>query len=151
MPMGLSTTARTAAAPTASAGAPWKICDGTAHGQSEPNPRFHVTILSLSRVEIEANGSKTRLHISSIGSTSVKRSRGWLVGDGRCRRLRAPLLPPLPQTGRPGRSAAYLAHKQQRSLETAPLSDPTGGTSLIRNSTPLGPYSRTVPRALWGS
>ena len=23
------------------------------------------------------------------------------------------------------------------------------GTSLIRNSTSLGPYSRTVPRALW--
>ena len=25
------------------------------------------------------------------------------------------------------------------------------GTSLIRNSLLLGPYSRTVPRALWGS
>jgi len=25
------------------------------------------------------------------------------------------------------------------------------GTSLIRNSAPLGPYSRTMPRALWGS
>ena len=24
------------------------------------------------------------------------------------------------------------------------------GTSLIRNRLPLGPYSRTVPRALWG-
>ena len=23
------------------------------------------------------------------------------------------------------------------------------GTSLIRNSSPLGPYSRTIPRALW--
>ena len=23
------------------------------------------------------------------------------------------------------------------------------GTSLIRNSAPLGPYSRTMPRALW--
>ena len=25
------------------------------------------------------------------------------------------------------------------------------GTSLIRNSAPLGPYSRTMPRALWWS
>ena len=25
------------------------------------------------------------------------------------------------------------------------------GTSLIRNCRPLGPYSRTMPRALWGS
>ena len=25
------------------------------------------------------------------------------------------------------------------------------GTSLIRNSGPLGPYSRTLPRALWWS
>ena len=25
------------------------------------------------------------------------------------------------------------------------------GTSLIRNSLPLGPYSRPVPRALWWS
>ena len=25
------------------------------------------------------------------------------------------------------------------------------GTSLIRNSTPLGPYSRTMPGALWWS
>ena len=25
------------------------------------------------------------------------------------------------------------------------------GTSLIRNRRPLGPYSRTMPRALWGS
>ena len=25
------------------------------------------------------------------------------------------------------------------------------GTSLIRNSVPLGPYSRNVPRALWWS
>ena len=25
------------------------------------------------------------------------------------------------------------------------------GTSLIRNSAPLGPYSRTMPRALWRS
>ena len=24
-----------------------------------------------------------------------------------------------------------------------------GGTSLIRNRRPLGPYSRTMPRALW--
>jgi hypothetical protein len=24
------------------------------------------------------------------------------------------------------------------------------GTSLIRNSPPLGPYNRTMPRALWG-
>ena len=23
------------------------------------------------------------------------------------------------------------------------------GTSLLRNSAPLGPYSRTIPRALW--
>ena len=30
----------------------------------------------------------------------------------------------------------YLAHR---------------GTSLIRNSAPSGPYSRTVPRALWWS
>jgi len=30
--------------------------------------------------------------------------------------------------------------------------DPPGyrGTSLIRNCLPLGPYSRTMPRALWG-
>ena len=31
--------------------------------------------------------------------------------------------------------------------------DPYGGTSLIRNRAPLGPYSRTMPRALqwsWG-
>ena len=27
----------------------------------------------------------------------------------------------------------------------------TWGTSLIRNSAPLGPYSKTMPRALWGS
>ena len=25
------------------------------------------------------------------------------------------------------------------------------GTSLIRNSAPVGPYSRTIPRALWWS
>jgi len=25
------------------------------------------------------------------------------------------------------------------------------GTSLIRNSAPLGPYSRTIPRVLWWS
>jgi len=25
------------------------------------------------------------------------------------------------------------------------------GTSLIRNNAPLGPYSRTMPRALWWS
>jgi len=25
------------------------------------------------------------------------------------------------------------------------------GTSLIRNSAPLGPYNRTIPRALWRS
>ena len=29
------------------------------------------------------------------------------------------------------------------------LSRPYRGTSLIRNSDPLGPYSRTMPRALW--
>ena len=28
---------------------------------------------------------------------------------------------------------------------------PYMGTSLIRNRLPLGPYSRTLPRALWGS
>ena len=31
-----------------------------------------------------------------------------------------------------------------------PLLGPRG-TLLIRNSAPLGPYSRTVPRVLWGS
>ena len=25
------------------------------------------------------------------------------------------------------------------------------GASLIRNRRPLGPYNRTIPRALWGS
>ena len=29
--------------------------------------------------------------------------------------------------------------------------EPYRGTSLIRNRRPLGPYSRTMPRALWGS
>jgi hypothetical protein len=33
----------------------------------------------------------------------------------------------------------------------APPSDPYRGTSLIRNSAPLGPYSKAVPRALWWS
>ena len=28
---------------------------------------------------------------------------------------------------------------------------PYRGTSLIRNSSPLGPYSRLMPRALWWS
>ena len=28
---------------------------------------------------------------------------------------------------------------------------PYRGTSLMRKRTPLGPYSRTKPRALWGS
>jgi hypothetical protein len=28
---------------------------------------------------------------------------------------------------------------------------PYRGSSLIRNSLPLGPYSRTMPRALWWS
>ena len=31
------------------------------------------------------------------------------------------------------------------------LALPDRDTSLIRNSTPLGPYSRTMPRALWQS
>ena len=35
-------------------------------------------------------------------------------------------------------------------LDQRPLL-PYRGTSLIRNSAPLGPYSRTMPRALWWS
>jgi hypothetical protein len=32
-----------------------------------------------------------------------------------------------------------------------PYSRPHGGTSLIRNSAPLGSYSRNMPMALWWS
>ena len=36
------------------------------------------------------------------------------------------------------------------SLEAGcPFSGEYRGTSLMRNSAPLGPYSRTMPRALW--
>ena len=38
--------------------------------------------------------------------------------------------------------------RDRRRLSEDPL---YRGTSLIRNRGPLGPYSRTIPRALWGS
>ena len=36
-----------------------------------------------------------------------------------------------------------------RHLQRQPTPLAYRGTSLIRNSNPLGPYSRTMPRALW--
>ena len=36
-------------------------------------------------------------------------------------------------------------------LRCSPSLEPDRGTSLIRTSAPLGPYSRTMPRALWWS
>ena len=43
------------------------------------------------------------------------------------------------------RVQGYLAHKRQPPPRTY------RGTSIIRKRTPLGPYSRTMPRLLWRS
>jgi len=37
--------------------------------------------------------------------------------------------------------------KEARALQK--VRTPYRGTSIIRNSAPLGPYSRNIPRALW--
>jgi len=58
-------------------------------------------------------------------------------------------------------SYLYLSEREETGYEpfdfAAPIQSRRGksidhrGTSLIRNCPPLGPYSRTMPRALWWS
>jgi len=48
------------------------------------------------------------------------------------------------------RHVRALAHPVHVEFRT-PLSSEYRGTSLIRNRTPLGSYSRTMPRVLWWS
>ena len=49
----------------------------------------------------------------------------------------------------------FLISEVPLNCEDRVLDEPASGhyrsTSLIRNSNPLGPYSRTMPRALWWS
>jgi len=46
----------------------------------------------------------------------------------------------------------FACHRfELHAAERDPSGAPDRGTSLIRNSAPLGPYSKTMPRALWGS
>jgi len=50
------------------------------------------------------------------------------------------------------RSQGAVHASDPRRYGRAPLSDPTigtWGTSLIRNSPPVGPYSSPMPRDLW--
>ena len=58
------------------------------------------------------------------------------------------------EQGSQGQILAFIA-KDVQTIQVVPFSlgsDPTcRGTSLIRNIGRLGPYSRTMPRALWQS
>jgi hypothetical protein len=55
---------------------------------------------------------------------------------------------PQPSTPRPPRSITKICID---ATSPPPIDATYRGTSLIRNSAPLGPYSRTMPRALWWS
>ena len=48
----------------------------------------------------------------------------------------------------------YICNPNEEHVEVTAFAgnlQPYRGTSLIRNSLPLGPYSRIIPRALWKS
>ena len=49
----------------------------------------------------------------------------------------------------PGVPGSVAKVRKYGSKPAALQSENTWGTSLTRNSNPLGPYSRTMPRALW--
>ena len=50
-----------------------------------------------------------------------------------------------------GPASAIPVKRTQGSLEIKDTPSPYRGTSLIKTSAPPGPYSRTMPRALWWS
>ena len=70
-----------------------------------------------------------------LGSTNPSYSTEWTA--------RAPVM--TPEASAPAGDATPAVEPE------AALKPPYRGTSLIRNRRPLGPYRRTMPRALWGS
>ena len=88
--------------------------------------------LSLKLRDTRVDEPQIRARLRSSG-TDEERSAGTLG------RRPIPLSPPAKGTG--GRAGT----------DEAVRAPPYRGTSLIRNCPPLGPYSRTMPRALWKS
>ena len=80
------------------------------------------------------------VEVSAVAQSTCK--RGGLAPAGRLLQLHGPVRGSV--AGRPRVVSAYPALRH---------SGPgiTRGTSLIRNRAPLGPYSRTMPRAAWWS